>query len=170
MRKLFSEFADFCGIDGLSCSARLLDSFLVPVKSSFFAFCLELLNEVLLSPADLRGEVAQSAEFTEGCQLYASHGIWDVLLLGGVIGSWDSFENFESAQSSSSSCSFMREHASDASPENTWRSTVVDESTTRIGEESFAQELWEFGFVSEERTWDVDAFATDDDDSLACIS
>jgi hypothetical protein len=45
----------------------------------------------------------------------------------------------------------------------------VDKSSAGISEESFFQKLSELGFVSEERACDVDAFATNDDDSLTCV-
>lgn len=46
----------------------------------------------------------------------------------------------------------------------------MDEGSAGVGEKSFSEELCKLGFVSEERAGDVDAFASDDDDLLACIS
>jgi hypothetical protein len=45
----------------------------------------------------------------------------------------------------------------------------VDEGSAGVGEESLAEELAELDLVAEEGAGDVDALASDDCNSLACI-
>jgi|JI9StandDraft_1071089.scaffolds.fasta_scaffold165887_1 hypothetical protein len=63
----------------------------------------------------------------------------------------------------------MREHASDASPEDSGGSTIMNKSSAGVGEESFPKELGEFDFVPEEGPSDIDAFAPNNCYSLSCI-
>jgi len=45
----------------------------------------------------------------------------------------------------------------------------VDEGSAGVSEESLPQELGELGFVPKERSGNVDALSSDDDDFLACV-
>lgn len=164
--QLGSDLGNFSCIDRLSNSGGLLDSSLVPGESSFFSLVFQLFDELLFSPSDLGREISQSTELTERSQFNTSHGIWDVLFLGSVIRGGDSFENFKSAQSSSSNCSLVGKHSSNTSPEDSWRSSVMHESSSRIGQQSLSQELSKFSFVSEERSSDVDTFSSNNNNSL----
>ena len=166
LSELLSDFGNLSSIDWLSDSASLFNSSFVPGEGSLFTLVFELFNELLLSPTDLRRKITKGAELSEWSQLNTSHGIGNVLLFSGVIRSRNSLENFESAQSCGSNCGFVGQHSSDASPEDSWRSSVVHESSSWVGQKSLSQKLSEFGFVSEEWASNVDSFSSDNNNSL----
>ena len=60
----------------------------------------------------------------------------------------------------------MRKHASNSSPEDAGGRAVMDEGSARVGEKSLAEEFGELNLVSEEGAGDVDAFASNDYNSL----
>ena len=109
---------DFGGIDILSNSTSLFDSSFVPGESSLLSLIFQLLDELLLSPSNLSGQVSEGAELSEGSQFHTSHGIGHILLLGGVVGGGDTLENFKSAQSGGTDGSLVGQHSSNASPED----------------------------------------------------
>ena len=166
LSKLLSDFGNFSCIDILSYSSSFLDSSLVPGEGSLLSLVLELLNELLFSPTDLRWQISEGAELPEWGQFDTSHGIGDILLLGGVIRSGNTFENFKSAQSCGTDSGFVGQHSSNASPEDSWWGSVVDEGSSGVSQKSLSQKLSEFGFVSEQGASDVDSFSSHNNDSL----
>jgi hypothetical protein len=54
----------------------------------------------------------------------------------------------------------MGQHSSNGSPEDTGRSTVVNESSAGVCEESLSEELGKFDFVSEEGSCDIDTLCS----------
>lgn len=60
----------------------------------------------------------------------------------------------------------MGKHSSDGSPEDSGRCSVMNESSAGVGKQSLSQEFREFDFVSEKRAGDIDAFTSDDNNSL----
>ena len=60
----------------------------------------------------------------------------------------------------------MWDHSPDCPPENTGGCPVVDESSSGVSEKSFSQELGELDLIAEERAGDIDAFASNNNDSL----
>ena len=167
MRKFIPHLLDLFHIHGLARFVGLSDTLLVPSLRTLLAFVLHRADQLLVAPANLMGKIAKHAEFPETRELDCSHGIWDDLSLHSVVGGGYTIEHFESAHGGSSAGSFVRDHASYSSPEHARGSPVMNESTSRVGEESFSEELMEFGFVSKKGAGDVDRFASHHNDPLA---
>lgn len=61
----------------------------------------------------------------------------------------------------------MVKHASDGSPEDSGRSSVVSGTSSGVMDHLLSHELGELDLVSEEGSRDIDSFSSDDNDSLA---
>lgn len=89
----------------------------MPFFGSFCSLVFELFDEVLFSPSDLAGQIAQLAELSEAAQFDGSKSIWNDLSLLSVIRSWDSFEDFNSTEGSGTNGFLVgKQYSSDGSP------------------------------------------------------
>ena len=133
MGQLVSDFSYLFLVEGFSHGVGSLDSLLVPFLSSVSSLTFKLINEVLLAPSDLTGEVSQLAELSEAAQLYSSQSIRNDLSFFSIIRSGDSLEDFESAQGSGADGDLVWQHTSDGSPYHSGWSSVVDVSSSGVG-------------------------------------
>ena len=70
---------------------------LVPGESTRPTVILKLLDELLLAPSDLSGEISEGAELSEVLESDDLQSIWDNKSLLGVIGGGNSLKDLELA-------------------------------------------------------------------------
>jgi hypothetical protein len=130
------------------------------------ALLLEFLNEALLGPAHLGGEVTESAVLAVSLESEALKGVGhnDSLLV--VIGEGNALEDSQAGKGSGAAGLLVGEHGAERSPEHAGGRLVVNKVLLRVGVTSLVDDLALVQPVSEEGTGDVDALATDDSDAL----
>ena len=135
---------------------------LVELGGSLSSLDRQSLDELLALPADLGSHVAENAELSLGLQAQGLGSLGDSHLLLLVIRSGDTVEHLHALKSGLTSGSLMGEHATDSSPENHRRSSVVKRASSGIGSGGLHSELLILQLVSEQGSGDVDALASDD--------
>jgi len=165
--ELFSEGLEIVALKSggsLSLGTVLLFPDLV---RSFLSLRFQLFNNILVLPTSVSAQITQQAEISEVLESDDLKGRGDDLSLSGVIRSGDTFEDLELTKSGSTSGGLMGKHASDGSPEDSGRSSVVDNTSSGVVDHLLSHEFRELDLVSEEGAGDVDSFSSDDDDSLS---
>lgn len=132
------------------------------------SFLLQLLNQIPFVPSNRFAQLSQEAEFSSKFKSHDFQCLGNVGLFG--IGIWvgAALENLESFQGSLSSGGLVREHSSNASPEELGRGLEVVGSSlswVAIGDFVLPFEILNSSVIKESA--EDDFFGSDDDDSLS---
>ena len=139
----------------------------MPCGGSVPPLVLQAGDECALAPSHLARQVAQNAILSKTAEFDCSQGVGDDLSLLCVVGGGASLEDLNSTRGLCSSGGLVRDHSSEGPPQDSGRSSVVDESPAGVSEESLPEEFGELDLVSEERAGNIDSLAPDNDDSLS---
>lgn len=133
--------------------------------------CLSLLfhggDEVLLGPSDVAGEFSEFAEVSVCLQSEDLEGLGHDHSLSLVIWVRNSLEDLEVLESSLSSGFFVGSHTSEGSPEHSGGRSEMLEVSSGVSVVGLPQELVVVKLISEQRTGQAEALASDNDDLLA---
>jgi len=150
------------GAEALEC----LDAFVVSL-AAHLALVLELLDNLLVFPADLASETRQGAVLATWLQANDTQSSWDDNALDSVIWRWDTFEHLKTVQSGSTTGSLVWDHTADGTEEDAGWSAEMEWTTFRVDNATLAQESVILELVAEERSRHLDILAAHKNDALA---
>eukprot|EP01015_Nassula_variabilis_P004342 TRINITY_DN1301_c0_g2_i1.p1 TRINITY_DN1301_c0_g2~~TRINITY_DN1301_c0_g2_i1.p1 ORF type:complete len:311 (-),score=58.99 TRINITY_DN1301_c0_g2_i1:10-942(-) len=169
-----AEFLEFSSnvlegweIFGLSSEVDLFEFSFEESLCSGFSLFFKSINQIAVVPTLSAHEFAKSAVWSEVSKSELSDGIWYDSLLSVIVWWWASFENFKSSQCLCSSFSFVWNHTSNGSPNNTTWGSVMVWTSSWVSVHSLSQEIFPLQFVSEEGTGFTNLFTSYDNDSLS---
>jgi len=124
-------------------------------------------NDILVLPANLVGQTADSAELAAGLESENAESLGNDDLLGLVVGRGDTLEDLKALESGGTTGSLVGDHATDGLVEDSGRSAEVEGTTTGgvvSGDLSEVGVVLELG--AEELSRDVEGLTADDNDLL----
>jgi len=124
-------------------------------------------DNVLVFPADLVGETSQHAELAVRLEPEDTKGGWNDVSLSLVIGSGNSLVGAVALHGVLSASQLVGQHTADGLVQDAAGGPVVERSPLRVDQATFAKVVHVLQLVTVEATGDVDAFATDHNDSLS---
>lgn len=164
--ELLVDLLEIVAVSCLGSSVDLLLLKLVEPGCLNLSLLLKSLDESLLGPADLLGELSQDAELAVRLQSQHLEGVGDDQSALLIIGIRNALENLQLAKSSSTLGSLVWEHASDNSPEDARWSSEVELTASGVRVHTKSEEFLELELVSEERTRSLKKLTSDDYNSL----
>jgi len=124
-------------------------------------------NDILVLPANLVGQTADSAELAAGLESENAESLGNDDLLGLVVRRGDTLEDLKALESSGTTGSLVGDHTTDGLVEDSGRSAEVEGTTTGgvvSGDLSEVGVVLELG--AEELSRDVEGLTTDNNDLL----
>lgn len=140
---------------------------LLPVSlSSLLALLLKGSQHILVLPADLMRQTANSAVTTAGLETEDSQGSGDNHALGGVVGLRDALEDLQALHSSGTTGSLVGKHTTDDAEEDARGSTEMERTVGGVNDGTLTEELVVLHLGTEEGSRDVHLLSTNNDDTL----
>merc|ERR1719217_724939 len=128
---------------------------------------LQALDEVLVLPADVRGEVAQLAEAALRADAQHLEAVWDNHALLAVKWVRDALEALQAVEGRSAASGLVRDHAANGTPQDLGRRPVVQRSSLRVRVHALSAEFRVLQLVAVEGARDVYVLSAHADDPLA---
>lgn len=142
-------------------------AFLLVVDGSFdLALCLQSRDDVLILPSNFVRKSSEDAVFAVGLKAEHAKGRWDNVPLSLIIGSWNSFVGAIALHGILSTSQLVGQHTANGFVENSGWGPVVERSSLRVDQTTFAKVVHVLKLVAIKASGNVDPLTPDDDDTL----
>lgn len=131
------------------------------------ALVLELLDEVLVLPSDLVGEITEDGVVADGVEADDAEGGGDYLALDTIIWVGNSLESGKAGESVLATGGLLMTHATDGAPDHAGWAFEMKWPSGGIGVVAELAEIGVLDLLADKGARNADLIATDDDDLLA---
>lgn len=107
------------------------------------ALVLESLDESVVLPAVVVGEISETAEVATRLETEVADGLRDNHALDAIVRVGDSLEGLQAVESVGTTLGLVRDHTTDSAPEDSGGSTVVDNSVAGVDVTTLLEEISE---------------------------